>query len=181
LELVPPITKSVAVKFLAAIVILLGVLVATGNVHFYFWTSSADAAPSEEVQTVMSVEDRTDLDEATAALYELVNAAPRNRRGAMLIRTRLPVLADRFAAAASELRERAYALSLATTTARRLRVGLLRAVAQEQWVVGTFRDEITRMRPTWPAVRRFETRSRLIGRQWEAQIDKALHELSGAE
>ena len=92
-------------KFLAALVLLFAVLVATGNVHFYFRTSSADAAPSEEVRTLMAVEDRTDIDEATAALYQLVDASPRNRRGVMLIRTQLPGLVERFGAAASDLRE----------------------------------------------------------------------------
>jgi hypothetical protein len=168
------------VKFVAALVILLGVLVATGNVHFYFWTSSADAAPSGEVRSVMSVEDRTDLDEATVALYQLVDAAPRNPRGVALIRDRLPMLAGRFSAAASELRERTYALNLTTETARRLRARLLRTVAQQQWVVGSFKDDIALMRPTWPAVKRFDARSRLIGRQWNAQIDKTRRELSTA-
>jgi hypothetical protein len=45
-------------KFLAALVLLFAVLVATSNVHFYFRTSSADAAPSEEVRTLMAVEDK---------------------------------------------------------------------------------------------------------------------------
>jgi hypothetical protein len=170
------------VKFLAAIVLLLlVVLVATGSVHFYFRTSSADAAPSEEVRTLNAAEDRTDLDEATAALYQLVDAAPRNRRGVILIRRRLPELVDRFGTAAADLRERTYALSLTTTTARRARAGLLRAVAQEQWVVGAFGDEIARLRPTWPAVRRFESRSRVIRNQWQEQIDKTLNELSATE
>jgi hypothetical protein len=178
---VPPITKSAAVKFLAAIVLLLVVLVATGNVHFYFHTSSADAAPSEEVRTLMAVEDRTDLDEATAALYQLVDAAPRTRRGVILIRLRLPGLVERFGAAASDLRERTYALSLTTMAARRLRARLLRAVAQQQWVVSALGGEIARLKPTWPAVRRFDAWSRLIGRQWQAQIDRTLNELSAAE
>jgi hypothetical protein len=179
--LVAPITRSAAVKFLAAIVLLLGVLVATGNIHFYFRTSSAAAAPSEEVRTLMAVEERTDLDEATVALYNLVDAASRNRRGVMLIRSRLPELVNRFGAAASELRTRAYALSLATTAARRLRARLLRTVAQQQWLVGAFGDDIARLRPTWPAVRRFKAGSRLLGRQWAAQLDKTLNELSAAE
>lgn len=175
----PPITKSVAVKFLAAIAILLGILVATGSVHFY-WTSSADAAPTE-VRALNAAEDRTDLDEATFALYQLVDAAPRNRRGVILIRRRLPGLVDSFGAAAADLRERTYSLSLTTRTARRVRAELLRAVAQEQWVVGAFGDEIAGLKPTWPAVRRFKARSRVIRNQWWGQIDKTLNELSATE
>jgi hypothetical protein len=178
---VPPITKSAAVKFIAVTVLLLVVLVATGSVHFYFRTSSADAAPSEEVRTLVAVEERTDFDQAMVALYQLVHATPRNRRGVFLIRRRLPGLVERFGAAASDLRERAYALSLKTTTARRLRARLLRAVAQQQWVVGAFGDEIAGRKPTWPAIRRFVARTRVIGRQYQAQIDRTLNELSAAE
>jgi hypothetical protein len=98
-----------------------------------------------------------------------------------LIRRRLPGLVERFGAAASDLRERTYALSLTTTMARRLRARLLRAVAQEQWVVGAFGDEIARLKPTWPAVRRFDARSRVIRNQWWAQIDKTLNELAVTE
>jgi hypothetical protein len=170
------------VKFLAAIVLLLlVVLVATGSVHLYFRTSSADASPTEEVRTLNAVEDRTDLDEATFALYQLLDAAPRNRRGVILIRRRLPGLVERFGAAAADLRERTYALSLTTTMARRVRAGLLRAVAQEQWVVGAFGDEIARLKPTWPAVRRFDARSRVIRNQWWKQIDRTLNELAATE
>jgi hypothetical protein len=167
-------------KFLAALVLLFAVLVATGNVHFYFRTSSADAAPSEEVRTLMAVEDRTDIDEATAALYQLVDASPRNRRGVMLIRTQLPGLVERFGAAASDLREQTYTLRLTTATARRLRARLLRTVAQQQWLIGAFGDEIARLRPTWPAVKRFNARSHLLARAWDAQIDQTLNELSAA-
>jgi hypothetical protein len=169
------------VKIVAVIVLSLVVLVATGSVHLYFRTSSADASPTEEVQTLNAVEDRTDLDDATFALYQLVQAAPRNRHGVTLIRRRLPGLVERFGAAASDLRERTYALSLTTTMARRLRARLLRAVAQEQWVVGAFGDEIARLKPTWPAVRRFDARSRVIRNQWWAQIDKTLNELAVTE
>lgn len=168
-------------KFLAVIVLLLVILVATGSVHFYFRTSSADASPTEEVRTLGAVEDRTDLDEATFALYQLVHAAPRNRRGVILIRRRLPGLVERFGAAASDLRERTYALSLTTTMARRLRARLLRLVAQQQWVDGALGDEIARLKPTWPAVRRFDARSRVIRNQWWAQIDKTLNELAATE
>jgi hypothetical protein len=167
-------------KFLAALVLLFAVLVATGNIHFYFRTSTADAAPSEEVQTLMAVEDRTDLDESTAALYELVDAAPRNQKGVMLIRTELPALVERFAAAVSDLRERTYALSLTTATARRLRARLLRTVAQQQWLVNALGDEIARLKPTWPALRRFNARSHLLAREWDAQIQKTLNELRAA-
>jgi hypothetical protein len=168
------------VKFLAAIALLFAVLVATGNIHFYFHTSSADAAPSEEVRTVMAVEDRTDLDEATTAIYQLVDRAPRTARGAELIHSQLPALVGRFGAAAADLRAQTYALDLSTATGRRLRARLLRAVAQHQWAVGTFGDEIARLRPTWSAVRRFDARSRAIRRRWQAQLDKTLDELSAA-
>jgi hypothetical protein len=169
------------VKVIAVIVLLLAVLVATGSIHFYFYTAQTGAVPSREVRALFDVEQRTDLDEATTALYRLVDAAPRNRRGAALLRSQLPGVVARFGSAAADLRARTNALPVTTTTARRFRARLLRTVAQQQWVVSTFGDEIARLRPTWPAVRRFDMRSRAIGRQWQAQLDKTFSEMSAAE
>jgi hypothetical protein len=98
----------------------------------------------------------------------------------MLIRTQLPGLVERFGAAASDLREQTYTLRRTTATARRLRARLLRTVAQQQWLVCAFGDEIARLRPTWPTVRRFNARSHLLARALDAQIDHTLNDLSAA-
>ena len=168
-------------KVVAIVVVFLALLAATGHIDVTLWTGDSKSATARELQTMFEVEQSSDLDEATAALYKLVDSAPRDRRGATIIRGQLPGLVARFDAAASSLHARTLDVDVTTSLGRHFRGAFLRTVAQQRWLVDALGDEIAVGRPTWRAVRRFNVRSRALGRWWQAQLDAAYSQLHEEE
>jgi hypothetical protein len=50
-----------------------------------------------------------------------------------------------------------------------MRILFLRSMAEQQWVISTFADDVARGSPAWAAPRRFNARCKALVRQWRPQ------------
>jgi hypothetical protein len=160
------------VKFLVLIAIV-AVLGATGAIKFEFFAVSSGPPPAiRDALAIAAAADSTQADEAAGGVFELLHVAiaAGRARGSRLIRQQLPPLAAQIDADAPVARGRVLGVYVKTPVGLSCRTAVSRLMAQEQWLVRTFADDVARSPSTPTAVRRFNARWQALGRWWGAEV-----------
>jgi hypothetical protein len=164
-----------ALVLIAAVAVL---AVTTGllKLKVEFFTGNASAGPTPAVLDAMAIANaRMSVDGGAAEnqVGGLVAVASKTgkSRGVLLIRQQLPPLAAQFEHIAPLIRERLLVVDVKTPVGRRCRVAALRFLAQEEWAVHRFTEDVALSRSMTTVVRRFKARVLALARRWVAQIN----------
>jgi len=177
---------------LIAIVGLGALLLVTGGMHFSviwgqnIWGQTGDTAASSVVQDVVAIRDAADSTNAGAATESVRTlikraSAMESHAGARVLRRSLPSAASAAAGEYAHGREVVAAAPIQTEPGSTCREAVLRLSARAETLYRHLAEDVTVMRETWRAVRRFGVGANAVQRSYASDFQQCVADAPPAD